>query len=146
MQLTWFLGRQGQFRPIIATQGSGGRELPSQRASNLPRIKNLIIVIWSSVILVDDQVNLFVDRFCLGPFAVWEADRANRTRLKASTNWKKPTKSLRMTNWWSQYQLSIERSKMTARGSQKLFQTNNQEQRLGKANNFGKSGDQSKNN
>ena len=68
MQPTWLLGRQRQLQLTIATQDSGGRELPSQKANNLLKVEDLVIAEWSSIILLNDQMqmcNLFVDRFCL---------------------------------------------------------------------------------
>ena len=43
----------------------------------MPKVENLDITKWSSVILVDDQMqvhNLFIDRFCLRPLAIWRAN------------------------------------------------------------------------
>ena len=81
MQPAWLLGRQYQLQPFIAARGSGERKLPS-RASNLPRVEDLVVARWSSVILVDDQMrvrNLLPgDRFRLGPLAVRGADSRER--------------------------------------------------------------------
>ena len=54
-----------------------------------------------------------------------------------------PTKQSKKTNWWSQYQFSTNQLRPTTWWSQKWLQTNNQERRLGKADNFGKNQDQS---
>ena len=46
------------------------------------------------MILMDDQMqmrNLFVDKFCLGPFAVWKVNKANKTISKTLTDWEKST-------------------------------------------------------
>ena len=90
MQPTWLLGRQHQLQPTIAARGSGGRKLPSRGASNLPRIEDLIVARWSSVILVDDQMrvcNLFVDRFQLGPLTVCRANRQDDSHKQITENY-----------------------------------------------------------
>ena len=89
MQPTWLLERQHQLQPTIATRGSGGRKLPSRGASNLPRVEDLVVARWSSVILGDDQMwvrNLFVDRFRLGPLAVQGANGQEDSHERTTEN------------------------------------------------------------
>ena len=97
--------RQYQFQTTITTRGSGGRKLPSQRANNLPKVEDLIVARWFSAILVDNQMqvcNLFIDRFCLGPLAVWKVNSQEwftQARPKNQpTHW--PTKV--MHNCWAE--------------------------------------------
>ena len=89
MQLTWLLERQHQLQPTIATRGSDSRKLPSRRASNLPRVEDLVVARWSNVILIDDQMqvhNLFIDRFCLRPLKVQRANSQEQFTQARSTN------------------------------------------------------------
>ena len=74
----------------MAAQGSGGHKLLSQGASNLPIVEDLVVTRWSSVILVNNQIqvrNLFVDRFCLALLAVWGADSQEQFTQIRSKNW-----------------------------------------------------------
>ena len=88
-QPTSFLGRQYQLQPTIAARDSGDRKLPSQGAGNLPRVEDLVVARWSSVILVDDWMqvhNLFANRFCFGPLAIQGANGQDNSQKQITKN------------------------------------------------------------
>ena len=83
------MGRQHQLQPTIAAWGSSDRELPSQETSNLPRMENLVVATYSSVIPVDDWMqvrNLFGDTFCLAQLAVWGANGKHDSHKQTTKN------------------------------------------------------------